>query len=166
MVDAVAREWFVRLQWDGSKDHDAKYLTKLMRSFFTIFYVDNAYFVSCDPMFLQTALDIVDKLFKSIGLETTRLKMQAMVCTPGRIQTQLPAASYHHMRLGFHTSDNWEACRITRLQECSLPRHMVTLHGVFQQTVVAEELLEQCASIAYRKNGTPVVNLRALLVVA
>ena len=39
-----------------------------------IFYVDDAYFASRDPVFLQTALVIVVELFKRAGLETNRLK--------------------------------------------------------------------------------------------
>ncbi len=79
-----------------------------------------------------------------------------MVCTPGKIRTQLPTASSHRMRLGFHTSDDWEARRVSchhcglKMQARSLPRHLATQHGVYQQTVVAEELLEFCASVAYR----------------
>ncbi len=78
-----------------------------------------------------------------------------MVCTPGRIRTQLPTASYHRMRLGFHTSNDWEARRVSchhcglKMQAHSFPHHLATLHGVYQQTVVAEELLERCASVAY-----------------
>ena len=64
LVDAIAREWFVRLQQEGSADHySAGYLMELMRSFFAIFYVNDAYFASRDPVFLQRALDIVVKLF-------------------------------------------------------------------------------------------------------
>jgi hypothetical protein len=149
LVDAVARECSVG------------YLTELMRSFFAIFYVDDAYFASCDPVFLQTALDIVVELFKRVGLETNRLKTQAMVCTPGRIRTQMPTASYHRMRLGFHTSDGWEARRVSchhcglKLQARSLPRHLATHHRVYQQLVVAEELLERRASVAYRAAQHP-----------
>jgi hypothetical protein len=57
-----------------------------------------------------------------VRLETNRLKTQAMICTPGRIRTQLPTASYHRMRLGFQTSEEWEARRIT----CS---HCDSLHA-------------------------------------
>jgi len=35
------------------------------------------------------------------------------------------------------------------MQACSLPRHLATLHGVYQQTVVAGELLDERASITY-----------------
>jgi hypothetical protein len=72
-----------------------------VQGFFTIFYVDDAYFASRDPVFLQTALDILVELFERVGLKTNRLKTQAMICIPGRIRTQLTTASYHRMRLGF-----------------------------------------------------------------
>jgi hypothetical protein len=150
LVDAVAWEWFVRLQQEGSADHHSVgYLTELMRSFFAIFYVDNAYFA------------IVVELFERVGLETNRLKTQAMVCTPGRIRTQMPTASYHRMRLGFHTSNDWEVHRVSchhcglKLQARSLPRHLATQHGAYQQLVVAEELLERRASVAYRAAQHP-----------
>ncbi len=74
LVDAVTREWFVRLQWEGSTDQDAEYLTELMRSFFMIFYVGDAYFALPNPVFLQMALEIVVELFERVGLETNRLK--------------------------------------------------------------------------------------------
>ena len=61
-----------------------------MAPFFTIFYVDNAYLASRDADFLQRALDILVSLFELLGLETNTSKMQTMICTPGRILSQLP----------------------------------------------------------------------------
>ncbi len=101
LVDAVAREWLIRLPREAAKDHGEEELAELMRGFFAIFYVDDAYFALRDPVFLQTAMDILVELFERVGLETNHLKTQAMICTPGRIRTQLPTASYHRMRLGF-----------------------------------------------------------------
>ena len=46
LVNAVAREWLVRLPQEAAKDHKEEYLAKLMRGFFTIFNVDDAYFAS------------------------------------------------------------------------------------------------------------------------
>jgi hypothetical protein len=63
-----------------------------MWNFFATFYVNDAYFALRNPVFLQIALDVVVKLFECVGLETNCLT-QAMVCTPGRIQTQLPTAN-------------------------------------------------------------------------
>jgi hypothetical protein len=87
--------------------------------------------------------------------------MQAMICIPGRIWTQLPTASYHCMHLGYQTSEQWEACHVnfshcdTKLQARSLPRHLATLHGVYQQTVVAEELLDEHEGVTYKATQHP-----------
>jgi hypothetical protein len=62
LVDAVAREWLIRLPREAAKDHGEEELAELMRGFFAIFYVDDAYFASRDPVFLQTALDILVEL--------------------------------------------------------------------------------------------------------
>jgi hypothetical protein len=52
LVDAVAREWLLRLPREAVKDHGEEELAKLVRGFFAIFYVDDAYFASQDPVFL------------------------------------------------------------------------------------------------------------------
>jgi len=46
LVDPVAREWLVRLPQEATKDHEKGYLAELIRFFFAIFYVDDAYFAS------------------------------------------------------------------------------------------------------------------------
>ena len=169
LVDAIAWEWFVRLQREGLMDHNAEYMTELIRSFFAIFYVDVTYFASPNPVFLQTALNILVELFKCVGLKTNRLKIQAVVCPPGRIQTQLPTASYHRMRLGFHTSNDWKARCVnchhcgTQMQARSLPRHLATQHGVYQQTVRRKSCWSDARALHTAQNGTPMVNSRAPL---
>jgi hypothetical protein len=127
-----------------------------MQGFLATFYVDDAYFASRDPVFLQTALSILVEFFEHVGLETNCLKTQTMICTPVRIQTQLLTPSYHHMCLGYYRmSKQWEARHVNcshcnaKLQACSLPRHLETLHVVYQQTVVVEELLDQHEGITY-----------------
>jgi hypothetical protein len=92
MVDAVAREWLRELREGGG--YEEWEMDDLMSPFFAIFYVDNAYLASRDPEFLQRALDLLVSLFARVGLETNVSKMQTMICTPGRIRTQLPADSY------------------------------------------------------------------------
>ena len=152
-------QFYSALMFSFPFTNDAKFNDT--RGFFAIFYVDDAYFASRDPVFLQTALDILVELFERVGLETNRLKTQAMICTPGRIRTQLPTASYHRMHLGFQTSEQWEACRVNcshcnaTLQARSLPRHLATLHWIYQQTVVAGELLDERASITYMAEQRP-----------
>jgi hypothetical protein len=70
VVDAVACKWLVQLPLEGAGDHGEQYLDKLMQGFPAIFYVDNAYFSSHDPVFLQMALSILVELFERVGLET------------------------------------------------------------------------------------------------
>jgi hypothetical protein len=113
-----------------------------------IFYVDDAYLASRDAGFLQHALDILVDLFERVGLQTNTSKTQTMICTPGRIQTQLPTESYQHMRRGRVTASEWNLrnveCRTCGkvLKASSLGRHLADVHDIYQQTVIAEELLE------------------------
>jgi hypothetical protein len=87
-------------------------------------------------------------LFERVGLETNMPKTQTMICTPGRIQTQLLADSYRQLRRGRVTAAEWNA-RDVECSSCgktmrasSLRRHLADMHSVFQQTVVAMEMLE------------------------
>jgi hypothetical protein len=78
-----------------------------------------------------------------------------MICTPGRIQTQLPAASYARMREGLTTAEEWDSWNV-QCHQCnkmmaasSLCRHLVDQHKFYQQVVVVEELLGARAGVAY-----------------
>jgi hypothetical protein len=71
-----------------------------------------------------------------------------MICTPGSICTQLPTASYNRMKQGVTLARKWES-RAVECQQCqgtmkasSLCRHLADQHQIYQQIVVAEELLE------------------------
>ncbi len=81
----------------------------LIATFFAIFYVDDAYLASCNPVFLQRALNILVNLFTCIGLETNVQKMQTMICTPGRICIQLPKDLYVQMHGGMPSARQWES---------------------------------------------------------
>ena len=74
-------------------DNSGGYLTNQIEALFAIFYVDDGYIASRDAEFLQEALNILVKTFKSIGLATNTKKTQAMVCTPGKRRVQLPTDS-------------------------------------------------------------------------
>jgi hypothetical protein len=119
----------------------------MMSTFFAIFYVDNAYLALRDAEFLQHTLDLLVSLFKRVGLETNESKMQTMICTPGRIRTQLPADSYRHLRRGRVTATEWnvrdvECLKCGKMMKAtSLRRHLADMHNVYQHTVVAEEML-------------------------
>ena len=98
LVDAIVRELFWSLKEEG--DYKEAELEELMATFFTIFYVDDAYLASRDAEFLQRALDIIIGLFERVGLEINTKKTQTMICTPGRTRTQLPFESYRRMQRG------------------------------------------------------------------
>ena len=69
----------------------------MLVTFFAIFYVDDPYLASRDAEFLQQALDNVVGLFARVGLQTNTIKTQAMICTPGWMQTQLRVELYRRM---------------------------------------------------------------------
>jgi hypothetical protein len=155
-VHAVVREWFRQLHDDGIVDPEE--LDLLMAAFFAIFYVDDVYLAARDPDFLQVALNSLVSLFERVGLETNVKKMKTMICTLGQITTQLSTDSYYHRRHGYgtHTREQWGA-RTVECRQCqatmnanSLSRHLADLHEVYQQTVVAEELLDNQAGVLYR----------------
>jgi hypothetical protein len=78
-----------------------------------------------------------------------------MICMPGRIRTQLPTESYRRMRRGRVTVLEWNSrdveCRTCGkvLKASSLGRHLADVHDIYQQTVIAEELLETRPPVLY-----------------
>ena len=74
--------------------------------------------------------------------------MQTMICTLVRIQTQLPTESYRQLQQGTITAAKWnvrdvECSRCGKMMKASsLRHHLVDMHRVYQQTVVAKEMLE------------------------
>jgi hypothetical protein len=125
-----------------------------MATFFTIFYVDDAYLASRDAGFLQHVLDLLVDLFERVGLQTNTTKTQTMICTPGRIRTQLPSESYRRMMTGRVRAGEWNLRDVEcytcgkEMKASSLSRHLADVHDIYQQTVVAEELLELRPPIA------------------
>ena len=120
-----------------------------------IFYIDDAYLASRDAGFLQHALDILVDLFKRVSLQMNTSKTQTMICTPGQIWTQLPMESYRRMQRGQVTAGKWNA-RNVECQQCrkelkasSLGRHLADVHDIYQQAVVAEDLLEVRPPVTY-----------------
>jgi hypothetical protein len=78
-----------------------------------------------------------------------------MICTPGRIQTQLLTASYTRMREGLTTAEEWDSQKVLchqcnkMMAASSLCRHLADQHEVYQQVVVVEELLVARAGVTY-----------------
>jgi hypothetical protein len=73
MVDAVVREW-IRLLREEMDMEDEEELDEMMETIVAIFYVDDAYMASRDPIFLQRAIDGLVKTFERVGLETNTKK--------------------------------------------------------------------------------------------
>ncbi len=130
-------------------------LGELMETLFAIFYVDDMYIASRDPVFLQRAIEGLVTAFERVGLETNTKKTQAMTCTPGTICLQLPTDSYLRMRTGCTPAAEWDARTVT-CRECdkdmrasSLGRHLADQHEIYQMQVVAEELLNRLEGVVY-----------------
>ncbi len=93
----------------GSRCYNDDKVGELMATPFAIFYVDNAYLTLRDAEFLQCVLDLLVDLFKRVGLKRIMSKMQTMICTLGRIWTQLPTDSYRRLQRGRVTTAKWNA---------------------------------------------------------
>ena len=78
-----------------------------------------------------------------------------MICTPGRIRTQLPSESYRRMMTGRVTASEWNSRDVecyqcgNEMKASSLSRHLADVHDIYQQTVVADEVLEIRPPITY-----------------
>jgi hypothetical protein len=142
-----------QLEQDG--DYDEEQAAELMATIFAIFYVDDAYLASRDAGFLQHALTLLVDLFARVGLQTNMSKMQTMICTPGRVRTQLPSESYRRMMTGRVTASEWNSHNVecyqcgNKMKASSLSRHLADAHDIYQQTVVAKELLELRPPVLY-----------------
>jgi hypothetical protein len=154
MVDAVVREWMQLLREE--MDMEGEELDEMMETLFAIFYVDDAHIASRDPVFLQRAIDGLVRTFEHVGLETNTKKTQAMTCMPGTIRLQLLTKSYQRMRIRRTPAANWDACTVT-CRECgkdmrasSLGRHLADQHEIYQQQVVAKELLDGQEGVVYK----------------
>ena len=152
IVDAVVREW-LRIMRKMLNDSDGKLVARI-EELFAIFYVDDGYIALRDAELLQEALGILVETFKHVGLATNMKKTQAMVCTPGKIRVQLPTDSYQRLREGVTAGEEWKqatVCHVCKetLQARSLHLHLEHAHDIYQQVVVADNLLAVRPSNCY-----------------
>ena len=150
------REWLQLLRKEMAPGLEEEELDEMMKTLFTIFYVDDAYIASRDPVFMQRVINGLVSAFKHVDLETNTKKTQAMTCTPGTIRLQLPTESYLRMRTGRAPAAKWDARTVT-CRECgkhmrasSLSCHLADQHQIYQQQGVAEELLNWREGAVYR----------------
>jgi hypothetical protein len=78
-----------------------------------------------------------------------------MVCMPGKIRVQLPTDSYQRLREGVTTEEEGKRaviCHVCKetLQARSLPSQLESAHNIYQQVVVADDLLEVRPSNRYK----------------
>jgi hypothetical protein len=124
--------------------------------FFAVFYVDDAYLASRDPVFLQRAIDLIVELFARVGLKTNVQKTQAMICTPGRIRIQLPSDSYAHMHGGRMSAGEWDSRKVQCLHRkafmkaSSLRPHLASQHVIYQAVDVPEDYLVPRTAVMYQ----------------
>jgi hypothetical protein len=153
VVNVVVHEW-MRLMHETFDDTEGN-LAECIAGLFTIFYINDSYIALHDVEFLQEALDILVESFKHVELASNTKKMQAMVCTPGKIRVQLTLDPYKRMCKGAATGEEsrmavvCHMCNKT-LQTRSLRQHLSSTHDIHQQVVVAEALLEERAGVRYR----------------
>ena len=141
LVDAVVREWLRQLFGDdiakvvfGATGPGEE--QRLLRLFVALFYTDDGHIALRDPVLLDHALVIILGLFKRVGLCTNTTKMEAMICTPGKIRMRLSASSYYRRYAGFGDARGWARRQVecdkcgTSMLASSLEGHMETQHGV------------------------------------
>jgi hypothetical protein len=81
-VNAVIREWLWRMIDDEAMHGRFAEASREIVAFF----VDDGLVGSRDPIWLQSALDVLVILFESIGLRTNPDKTKVMTCVPGNIR--------------------------------------------------------------------------------
>ena len=64
------------------------------------FFVGDRLVRSRDPIWLQSALDILMTLFESINLRTNPDKTKVMTCVPGKIRQAHTTEAYHTQLYG------------------------------------------------------------------
>ncbi len=95
-VDAVIREWLWRMI-DEEAPHGR--FAGVSREI-VAFFVDNGLVGSRDPVWLQSALNILVTLFESIGLRINPDKTKVMTCIPGNIRVAHTKEAYHTQQYG------------------------------------------------------------------
>ena len=112
------------------------------------FYVDDGVLSARDPVWLQSAFNVLITLFEQIGLKTNTKKTQVMTCVPGKIRESLSEEVYHDSRLSLLSSADRKRfcvnCNICgeKLQASSLQSHLEMQHDVYRSFVLNRDLTD------------------------
>ena len=112
------------------------------------FYVDDGVLSVRDPMWLQSAFDILITLFEQACLKTNTKKTQVMTCVPGKIRESLSEEVYHDSRMGLLLSADRKCLCVNcdigseKLQASSLQCHLETQHDVYRSFVLNRVLTD------------------------
>jgi hypothetical protein len=150
-VDAVIREW---LRWTMNEEAAHGIFADASREI-VVFFVDDGLVRLRDPVWLQGALDVLVKLFESIGLRTNPDKTKVMMCVPGNIWVVHTEEAYHTQQYGpvnptakRHRVE-CDICGVS-LAARSLRSHLKTKHDTYRSFVLNQELTGEHEPIVYR----------------
>ena len=142
VVDAVVRKWLRRaIGDDAAKDGVAQMAAK----FIALFYVDDGFIASRNPVLLQKCLDILVSVFERVGLYTNVQKSKTMTCLPGKIRHHFSNETYEQ-RFGSEEQEGIEEqveCHICKkmLKPASLQNHLERQHDVYSNFLKSTRIL-------------------------
>ncbi len=120
-----------------------------------VFFVDNRLVRSRDPIWLQSALDVLVILFESISLRANPDKTKVMTCIRGNIQVAHMEEAYHMQQyrpVNTTTKHHQVECDIcgVSLAVGSLRSHLETKHETYWLFVLNQELTIEREAVVYR----------------
>jgi hypothetical protein len=150
-VDAVIREW---LRWTLGKEATQGRFEEASREI-VAFFVDDGLVGLRDPVWLQSALQVLVILFESIGLRTNSEKTKVMTCIPGKIRVSHTEEAYHAQQNGpvNPTAKRHPVeCDIcgTSLAAESLQSHLETQRNTYRSFVLNQELTVEREAVVYQ----------------
>jgi hypothetical protein len=153
-VDAVIREWLRRtLSEEAARGDFGEASTEIVA-----FFVDDGLVGSRDPIWLQSALDVLVILFESIGLRTNPDKTKVMTCVPGKIRQAHTTEAYHTQQNGPvnpTAKRHRVVCDIcgVSLAAGSLRSHLETQHDTYRSFVLNRDLAGEREAVVYRADA-------------
>ena len=150
-VDAVIREWLHRT----INEEAASWVFSEVCREIVVCFVDDGLVGSRDPVWLQSAMDVLVTHFEGIGLWTNPEKNNVMTCVPGNIQVAHTEEAYHVQQFGKSTPQQkvigWSATSVgASLAAGSLCCHLETQHNTCWLFVLKRELTVEGEPWVYR----------------